>query len=111
VKIRPGSYEVDTLLAVLTYLADHEDMRRQMGENGRQFIGEHHDVKKVARQYLAFFDEVISSPNTEPPSASSWDDRLVRETAAILAHWGVTEYDDGLLRPIAAAIAGLSFLS
>jgi glycosyltransferase involved in cell wall biosynthesis len=111
VKISPGPYEVDTLLAVLTYLADHKDVRCQLGENGRHFTSEHHDVKQVARQYLAFFDEVISAPSAEPWVADSWDGQLVREMAAILALWGVTEHDDGLLRPIVAAIADLSVLS
>jgi glycosyltransferase involved in cell wall biosynthesis len=111
VKISPGPHEVDTLLAVLTYLADHKDVRRQLGENGRHFTSEHHDVKQVARQYLAFFDEVISAPSAEPWVADSWDGQLVREMAAILALWGVTEHDDGLLRPIVAAIADLSVLS
>jgi glycosyltransferase involved in cell wall biosynthesis len=111
VKIRPGPYEVETLLAVLTYLADHDGVRRQMGENGRQFIREHHDVRYIAKQYLDFFREVISAPSRAPSSRDSWDGQLVQETAAILAQWGVTEYDDRLLRPVAAVIADLSVLS
>jgi len=122
-KIAPDQYEEDILVALLTYLADHEDVRRQMGENGRQFIHQHHDVVNIARQYLAFFEEVASMSKAElvatsvnaPPriggAGGGWDDQFVRETAAILAQWGVTEQDDELLQPIAAVIADLSIPS
>jgi glycosyltransferase involved in cell wall biosynthesis len=111
VKVAPDQYEEETLAAALTYLADHQDVRHQIGENGRQFIRQNHDVEQIAGQYLAFFEDTASAPKVESMAASTWDNQLVRETAAILAQWGVTEQDDELLRPIAAAIADMSIVS
>lgn len=110
VKIAPDEYEEETLFAVLCYLAEHDEIRQQMGENARHFIQEHHDVGRIARQHVEFFAEVAASPPKTPPSPPYhfWDDQLVQEIAAILARWGVSERDDDLLRPIAAAIAELT---
>jgi glycosyltransferase involved in cell wall biosynthesis len=109
-KIAPDEYEEDTLLEVLVYLAEHEDRRRQMGDNGRQFMRQHHDATQIARKHLDFFEHVASSDAkpTAERTPGLWDGQLVRETAAILAEWGVTEQDDELLQAVTAAIAGLS---
>jgi len=110
VKIAPDEYEEETLFAMLCYLAEHPDLRQKMGENARRFIQEHHNVARIARQHVEFFEEVVASPPkpfTRPPS-QFWDEQLVRESAAILARWGVSDVDDDLLQPIADAIAALS---
>ncbi len=109
-KIPPDVYEEETLLATLEYLAAHEDVRRKMGENGRQLIEENHSCDKIARQYIDFFEEIQAS-STYPPSPSNgvraYDQDLVREVAAALAEWGVTEDDEALLQPVAKTLAGL----
>jgi ABC-type amino acid transport substrate-binding protein len=38
---------------------------------------------------------------------AGYDVDLLREVAATLAGWGVTEADDAWLRPVAEALAGL----
>ena len=109
-KIAPDAYEEETLLATLEYLAAHEDVRRQMGENGRQFIQENCDCPTIARQYINFFEEILKSspkPLTQMEESVSWERQLVQELAAILATWGITDADEDLLRPIAAAVASL----
>jgi len=109
-KIPPDEYEEDTLLEILKYLAEHQELRRQMGDNARQFVHRHHNVAHIARQHLDFFEEVVSAPArpVEPTAPNSWTSQLVQESAAVLAHWGVSEQDDALLAPIAAAIAQLT---
>ena len=109
-KIAPDECEEDVLLEVLTYLTEHEDVRRQMGDNARQFIHEHHSGDYLARKHLEFFEQVASCPgkSTLERTPGLWDGQLVREAAAALAEWGVTEEDEGLLEGIAVAIAELS---
>lgn len=109
-KIAPDVYEEETLLATLEYLATHEDVRRKMGENGRQFIWKNHNCAAIARQYIDSFQEVLDSsakPLTQMQESVGWETQLVRESAAILATWGITDKDDRLLWPVAAAIASL----
>jgi glycosyltransferase involved in cell wall biosynthesis len=109
-KVIPDEYEEDTLLEMLEYLAEHEDLRRQMGENGRQFIHENYNVTQIAQQHLDFFEQVASSPANpiEEQFAESWTSYLVQESAAILAGWDVNDDEEVLLTPIAEAIASLA---
>ena len=60
-KIAPDEFEEDTLCALLTYLADHEDVRRQLGENGARWIRENHDAGRIAAQYIAAIEEAVTS--------------------------------------------------
>lgn len=108
-KLPHDEYEEDTLLEILAYLADHEELRRSMGENAREFIHQNCNVVQIAQQHLDFFEQVASDP-TRPDKGLSpclWSDDLVRESAAVLAEWGVTEDEEAILAPIAAAIARL----
>jgi glycosyltransferase involved in cell wall biosynthesis len=108
-KVPPDVYEEDILLKILKYLAEHRGLRRQMGENGRQFIHENYNVTQIAQQHLDFFERVASSPANpiEKQIAQSWTGQLVRENAAILAGWNVNDDEEVLLTPIAEAIASL----
>jgi glycosyltransferase involved in cell wall biosynthesis len=56
-KIAPDEFEEDTLLALLTYLADHEDVRRQLGQHGADWIRGHHDAAQIAAQYVAALEQ------------------------------------------------------
>lgn len=58
IKIAPDDYQRDTLTALLEYLADHSEFRRQIGENGRQFIARHHDIGEIAQRYVDFIQSV-----------------------------------------------------
>jgi len=108
-KVPPDEYEEETLLAFLKRLAEGGELRHQMGENARQFVACHHNVEQIARDHLGFFDEVVSAPApVKEPATKSWQDQLVRDSAAILAGWGVSEQDEALLAPIAEAIAELT---
>jgi glycosyltransferase involved in cell wall biosynthesis len=109
-KIPPDQYEEETLLATLEYLAAHEDVRRKIGENGQQFIQEHHSCDTIARQYVDFFEEIIARsvhPLSAGTDVGAYDQQLVREVAATLVRWGVIEDDEVWLHPIAEALAGL----
>ncbi len=61
IKIAPDQYQRDTLTALLEYLADQPRFRRQVGDNGRQFIAMHHNVDQIAQQYVDFI-KVGSKP-------------------------------------------------
>ncbi len=58
-KVPPDEWEQDTLLAYLELLADHPEIRHQLGENGRRFMETYHNVDRIAQQYLAFIDETV----------------------------------------------------
>ncbi len=42
-------------------LLEDEPLRRQMGENGRRYVEEQHDLKKIARQHIEIFDQLLKS--------------------------------------------------
>ena len=109
-RVGVDEYEEEVLLATMKYLADHPEVRRQMGENARRYIRKYHDPRRVAEAYIAFIEEVQAQP-APPPSprtgVRAYDYDLVREVATTLAEWGVTEDDSRLLHPVAEAIADL----
>ena len=61
VKIAPDDYQEAVLTALLEHLADHPDFRRQVGENGRQFIERHHTLDGAARRYVEFLSATCAS--------------------------------------------------
>lgn len=60
-KVAPDEFEEDTLLALLTYLADHEDVRQSLGQNGARWIREHHDASRIAAEHIAAIERAITS--------------------------------------------------
>ena len=59
VKIAPDEYQEDTLTAVLDYLVEHPEFRKQVARNGAQLIRRDYDVACVARQYVAFIQSLL----------------------------------------------------
>jgi glycosyltransferase involved in cell wall biosynthesis len=39
-------------------LLEDEPLRRQMGENGRQYVEENHDINNIIKQYIEVFDQL-----------------------------------------------------
>jgi len=121
-KVPPDSYEEETLLAILERLAGDDDLRAQTGQNARQFIDRHHGLECIAQEHMSFFERLASATADPAPETvpGFWAGQLVRDTAAILAQWGVgtsagtaglkdaASAEDELLQPIAAAIAELT---
>ncbi len=54
IKIPPDAFQRDSLRAILAYLTDHPDFRRQIATNGQQFITENHNITHIAEQYIQF---------------------------------------------------------
>lgn len=109
-RVTVDEFEEDLLLATMEYLADHPEVRHQMGQNARRYIREHHDPRRVAEAYIAFIEEVQAQPTPLPSprtGARAYDQDLVREVAQVLAEWGVTEDDEALLHPVAKVLADL----
>jgi glycosyltransferase involved in cell wall biosynthesis len=109
VKIPVDEYEEDTLVEILKYIAGHQDFRRHMEENARQLIRQYYDIAQTAHEHLDFFERVINS-KTKPRGESApyaYDRRLIRDSAAILAEWGISENEEALLAPISKAIGSL----
>ena len=107
-KIAPDELEEDTLLALLTYLAEHEGVRRQLGENGARWIQEHHDPARIAAQYVAAIEQAVMNPPERWPPDYGAEHRvayLVREAADLACSLGIREHDDAFLRPLAEVIA------
>ena len=106
-KLPPDQFEVATLLAVLTHLADHGSVRHRLGENGADWIRKHHDAARIAAQYLAAIRRAVA----EPPPACAPDYEaehrlayMVREVAAMACRMGIREGDYDSLRSLAKAI-------
>lgn len=107
-KVAPDELEEDTLLALLNYLADHDDVRRKLGENGARWIREYHDAPQIAAQYIAAIEQAIAgapargSPDREAEHRTAY---LVREMAALACSLGIRDQDDGWLQSLAEAVA------
>lgn len=114
-KVDLNDTEEDLLVAYLRLLATDEPLRRQVGENARRHMAEHHSLEASARAYAAFLQEAVETrarpfeavpPLTAYPEHDLLSD-LVRETTADMVDLGVGEEDDDLLREIAGAIVEL----
>ena len=40
-------------------LADNPDLSKQMGSNGRQYIQQHFDRRKLAERYLSLLEQIV----------------------------------------------------
>ncbi|MBM4431716.1 MAG: glycosyltransferase, partial [Chloroflexi bacterium] len=110
IKIDVDEHEEETLVAMMDYLATHEEARRRIAEKGRRHILEEHHPRRIAQQYKAFIEQIqaagsLAAPAREPPV--DWQQYLIEEVAGVLADWGVYGKEEGLLLPIAEAIASL----
>lgn len=106
-KVPPDQFEVATLLAVLTYLADHEVVRSRLGKNGADWIRRRHDAACIAGQYIATIRDATVELSPAPPPDYEAEHRfayVVREMAAMASRLGIREEDDEFLRPLARAI-------
>lgn len=107
-KVAPGEHEEETLWMLLTCLANREDVRRELGNNGADWIREHHDAAGVATEYIAAIEEALGESRPggrRDHEAEHQLAHLVRETAAMASAMGIGDEDDDLLRPFAEAIA------
>lgn len=57
IKIAPDEYQEETLCAMLEYLAEQPAFRRQVSDNGREFVTRHHSLEGIARQYVQFIQD------------------------------------------------------
>lgn len=61
-KVDLGEREVDLLSAYLQELATDEVFRREIGENARRFVHEHHNLEDAARAYVDFAGNCVERP-------------------------------------------------
>ena len=70
------SYDsVDTIVDALKQLADSEELRERLGNNGREFAKKYHDRDSIAQQMLATLNAVVSRDQTffaESDVAQGW---------------------------------------
>jgi glycosyltransferase involved in cell wall biosynthesis len=59
IKIAPGIHQESALAALLEYVADHPDFRRQVSDNGREFIAQHHQLHNIADEYVRFAEQLV----------------------------------------------------
>jgi glycosyltransferase involved in cell wall biosynthesis len=62
-KVSVKEDEVEALAAHLEHLAQDKALRMDLGQRARDHVLAHHHVDQVARQYVAFIQEVLASPN------------------------------------------------
>lgn len=106
-KIPPDEFEEETLFASLTYLADHEDVRHQLGSNGARWIRTNHNASEIGARYITTVKNAVSEAPSAPPMDHEAEHRrayLVREMAALAHSMGIRENDDALLRSLSRAI-------
>ncbi|HVT18532.1 MAG TPA: glycosyltransferase family 4 protein [Thermoanaerobaculia bacterium] len=114
-KVDVGDGEEDLLLAYLQRLAADEPLRRQMGDNARRHVATHHSLAASARAYADFLHATVATgaapfralPPLAPYPPEDLLSDLVRDLAADLSDLGLTEADDDLLAPFAAALVDL----
>ena len=51
-----GSFE--QLVKDVRYLVENEDVRREMGKNGRRYALDNHDIKRIGKMYLDAFEKL-----------------------------------------------------
>jgi glycosyltransferase involved in cell wall biosynthesis len=56
-KVPVDEWEVETLARMLTLLAERADVREAMGRTARAYVGEEHDLERVADLYVAALEE------------------------------------------------------
>lgn len=110
VKVLPDDLEEDVLYALLTFLAEHEDVRQQLGKNGGRWIRENHDAQQIAAQYIAVTRQILDrSPLRHPQSYQSEHHVtcLVREVASLVCNMGIQEQDDDFLHSVVERLVPL----
>lgn len=89
--------EEDLLAALLVRLAKDPALRRQMGDNARRHMAEHHTLEGSAAGYAAFLEEVMERTGGEGPS----------EPVPPLAAWPREDAFTELVSAVAGAAADL----
>src|SRR5215831_872015 len=99
VKVDMHHHTDELLQAYLEALIIDQDLRREVGANARRHVLAHNDIRKGARQYLAFISKVI-----EQRPAECVVDLLAREIGALQIDAG--RFDEALSQ-VAAGVAPL----
>ncbi|MEX0817398.1 MAG: glycosyltransferase family 4 protein [Gaiellales bacterium] len=81
-KVPVDEWEVETIAAMLDLLAGDDDLRRRMGEAGRELARSHHAVGHVADLYVAALEEVAGRDDVEL--------RVLRDVAQAAGEVGLT---------------------
>jgi glycosyltransferase involved in cell wall biosynthesis len=62
--------DTDKMAEDTTRLIEDEDLRRAMGEKGRETAVQRYGSDKIIPQYIAFYEKIVSKARAEhPPSA------------------------------------------
>lgn len=72
VKLAVDGRETETLASALAELIPDEARRRAMGGAAHEFARDHASLERVARNYLAFVEEVIASGATPRERVAPW---------------------------------------
>ncbi len=56
----------DTITDVLRGAIKDYDLRRELGEKGRQLVERHHDLRKVTTRLIELYKDVLEAPSAEP---------------------------------------------
>ena len=98
VKVNVDAHEIERLAYSLWELTVNEPLRWQIGQNARAYVQSHHRVADVAREYLAFCQEVREQEER-------WVElSLASECAEVLSDIGVREVDDDLSKGLVEAL-------
>ncbi len=134
IQVGVGEEEEEELYAFLSYLADHPEARRALGESARRHVATQHTLEGAAAGYLRFLQEIarpggpvqpagppaapLFVPHTgrpaplpeTPPAPARLEESpapAVELAGQALAELGLTEDDRASLRAVAEIVADL----
>jgi glycosyltransferase involved in cell wall biosynthesis len=130
IQVDVGGEEEEELYTFLSYLADHPEARRVLGENARRYVATHHTLEGAAEGYVEFLAQLgLGTPRAAPlpplfvpqtgrpaplpetpPAPAPLEERpalAVELAAQALAELGLTEDDRASLQAVAETLADL----
>ncbi len=108
VKVDVGEHEVDSLLAAMLLLAEDNELRQRLAENGRAHVQAHHSLTDTARGYAEAISQMagLAPPGEQPPSPAGLPGACTQDLGAALHDLGIGE-DEVLLANLAETMLDL----
>lgn len=129
IQVDVGEQEEEEIFAFLSYLADHPDFRRALGENARRYVAAHHTLEGAAAGYARFLAQLCGQEvvKVRPPlflPQTGWPASLpekppvtppLEETVSLsvqlvsqtLSELGLQEDDQASIQAVAETLAEL----
>jgi len=88
-KLDPDAYETGVLVEYMKLLTSDEQLRREMGENARNYVLREHNPENAARSYIKFIEYVLTG-----------EDMILGRVSREAEYLSISEDDEALLKGI-----------